>query len=246
MARTSSTKLSPQIPWLDANEELVRLLLSLVISSGIHLLNKVPAEKWENLTNTFFSNDKLATLQHLRPEGTRRLKDKYKAVVSEVTIYIEQGGNTSAQLSDSRPLVYKLVKQIIDERADNEEAKLAEVAAKRKLDLNAEAIFGQMTIDPTKSDKDKKPLKGWGARKGLDGEIDDPNERKQKKNSTITPENSFEATLSNYLLQSIEGNKTKKAKTEDSKERVALADMRKYIAGRKLQLYDLFDSTKLF
>ena len=204
-----------QLPWSHIQEEC---LLELVIAAGLHLVSGTKGinEKWEELYKDLFENEEFSSYkgEHYKEGGSRKIRDKYIAIVSAIQRDIEIGnqsgkeGDLSKRLVVSNSLLfiylyyftrYKLVKQIKLEIDEADELKLSEAEVKRKTqDVEDQILSG--TAASIKKAKKSKPAQGWGVRKDINGLVTGEDlSRSSSSSKTDSTVKSLDEALLEYL-----------------------------------------------
>ena len=121
------------IPW---TPRLICLLLTLVLTEGVHVAktNEV-TKKWNAVNDHFFNQNETQALkaEWYKKDDPRKLRDKYKLTIATCKADIERG-NLSGKSGDLDQQIlieiYQLVKQILMEIDDDEEEEATEKAQK--------------------------------------------------------------------------------------------------------------------
>eukprot|EP01040_Poterioochromonas_malhamensis_P006981 gene6981-7531_t len=105
-----------KIQWTD---ELKYLLFRVVQEEGAHLTEYGKTdEKWMRVNDKFFSQKETIFLKevHYQKDKHRKLKDKFKEILTSCTEYLSSGNtsNEEGELSD----LYELAKQLQKEKED--------------------------------------------------------------------------------------------------------------------------------
>ena len=156
------------IGWTD---DMVETLLSLVLYHKLHLkAGKTGVrEAWSDLNDSLFEQDSFAEVRHLKGVP-RKIEEKYGATMTAMKNFM-QTGNKSKYDGDL-PKSFVIAEKIIMEEEEHKAGVESQKDLKRKLDDTADYLLEE-GVQP-RVDR-KKPNQGWGARKGLDGSIQQPN-----------------------------------------------------------------------
>ena len=152
--------MAPRMEWTD---EMIELLLHAVFKAGLHTkFHKVGvADEWKELTQELFQMKAFSSSAAYNVVNVERnFKKKYHDVLTNLRREIATG-NLSG-LEGERTGIYQIAESIDNDLELLAETKKNGVELKRALNEREAVVLSER----------KKPMKGWGARKSLDGEVD--------------------------------------------------------------------------
>lgn len=218
------------IPW---TPQLVCLLLNLVLSEGAHVAHKNEVlKKWNAVNEHFFNQNETQAwkVDLYKKDDLRKLRDKYKQVMSSCKADIERG-NLSGRSGDLDQQ-YELVKQIMMEIDDEEEENATE---KAKKDATKKALNDIET--KVQSSNRPNPLK----KRDLDGNIVDSSDptRKPRKDG-------FEEQLIQWMQGKSSGANHSKPEPEYSTATATKGKLLTYIATNNITLEQLLQAAEIY
>ena len=218
------------IPW---TPQLVCLLLNIVLTEGAHVAKKNEVlKKWNAVNEHFFNQNETQVWKTdlYKKDDPRKLRDKYKLVMSTCKAEIERG-NLSGKSGDLDQQ-YELVKQIMMEIDDDEEE---DVAEKAKKDATKKALNDIET--KVQSSNRPNPLK----KRDLDGNVVDLSDptRKPKKDG-------FDELLIEFMKGKSGDASHSKSIPELSTATVTKGKLLNYIATNNISLEHLLEAADIY